>query len=285
MSLNYRIHWIDDDKHYPNSLLDNLKIEFNERIVFEVDFAVDGAEIENLVNSEHLDLVILDYNLEGNQSGDEIINRLRKTGELTEIVFYSADPDVHKKCSEINGVHVCVRDDAEDEINKVLNNFIERNSNVAVMRGMIISEAIDVENKLTEILIGLFGDKADLFRRRILNKPLLDFTKKHGFLSGVVNELLAKKRSETPVDSDLVEQLENLKGILKTMPKEIVSQRNILAHSEKSVVDGVLTLSSLNSDPPIKFDDAWKNQIRSNIKKHLKNLAEIRLVLTEAELV
>lgn len=281
MTLNYRIHWIDDDTDYSDSLFSNIEFEFNDRIEFDPDFAVDGTKVEDLISSEHLDLIILDYNLDGADNGDEVIKHLRKSGELTEIVFYSEDNDVYEKCADIAGVHICIRDDAEATISKVLKSFVERNNNVAVMRGVIISEAIDVENKLTEIILGIFGDKADLFQRRILNKPLLDFTKKHGFLSGVLNELLTQKKSETPADDEAIQKLENLRSILKTMPKEIVNQRNILAHSEKSFEDGVLTLSSLNSDPAIKFDDAWKNGIRANIKKHLKNLAELKLVFSQ----
>lgn len=276
MSLNYRIHWIDDDNDYPKSLLENLKLEFDDDVNFSPDFAVDGNKIDELVDSEHLDLIVLDFNLEGGQSGDRIITRLREAGELTEIVFYSADPEVHEKCIRQEGVYVCLRDNAEEEITKVVRRFVDRNSNVAVMRGVIISEAIDVENKVSEIILALFGDKSDMFKRRILEERHLDFGGKIKFINGAIKDLIAAEYNKSPVNTEFVEKIKTMKSILKDLDKEVVQPRNILAHAEKSVVGGVLTLKPNNKSDPIKFDDEWKNKIRIDMKKHLQNLSNLK---------
>lgn len=276
MSLNYRIHWVDDDKDYPKSLLDNLELEFDDEVSFNADFSVDGDQIDDLVESEHLDLIVLDFNLENGRSGDNIIRRLREAGELTEIVFYSADPEVHEKCVGLDGVHVCVRDDAEADITSVVRRFVERNSNVSVMRGVIISEAIDVENRVSEIILALFGDKSDMFKRRIMEERHLDFGAKIKFINGAIKDLIATERKRDPVNEDFIAKIVQMKAVLATLDKEVVHPRNILAHAEKSVVDGILTLKPNNKSDPIKFDDDWKNQIRLDMKKHLQNLAKLK---------
>ena len=78
------------------------------------------------------------------------------------------------------------------------------------------------------------------------------------------------------MNEDFIEKIVQMKAVLATLDKEVVHPRNILAHAEKSVVDGILTLKPNNKSDPIKFDDDWKNQIRLDMKKHLQNLAKLK---------
>lgn len=281
MSLAYRIFWIDDNEDFPTPIISTLKNDFPEtEIIFETTVEVNGDNLTETSQAEHLDLVILDYNLDG-KNGDKLLEELRASGELTEVVFYSQDPDVHNKCQGLDGVHVCERRDATEQISEVVRNFIARCKNVAVMRGVIISEAIDVENRLTDLILDMFGDKAPLFQARILNRPLLDFGKKIFFVNGVVRDLLVDERAKAEPNTDWVTNLEACKDTLNKLDKEIMEPRNILAHSKKSFVDGVVTLAPLTKSDPIKFDDSWKNKIRKNIKAHLTNLATLRTLLND----
>lgn len=281
MSLSYRVYWIDDDTDFPASVLENLKIEFtDDELEFDISVELNGRNLEAVSRSEHLDFVILDYNLDG-KNGDVLLRDLRASGELTEVVFYSQDPDVHAKCEDLEGVHVCERNEAEDRISEVIRGFLARCKNVAVMRGMIISEAIDVENRLTELILDMFGDKAELFQTRILNKPFMDFGKKIFFVNGEVSDLISKENLKIRPDTQWINRLTVCKEVLKGLDKEIMQPRNILAHSKKSFEDGVITLAPLTKSDPIKFDDEWKNNIRKNVKTHLENLASLREILKE----
>lgn len=285
MSLNYKIYWIDDDEDLPESLHEGLKIEFDGVFNFDVDIENDGENLEKKMASEPIDLLILDWNINGDRNGLELIDNLRSSGELTEIIFYSQDDTVKDQCKEIMGVHTCVKGEAGEKIKSVINRFHERTKNVAIMRGMIISEAIDLENKLTDIITALFGAKSDLFRDRILNKPILDFGKKHGFVNGLLRDKIDELKKAEPPDKDKILRITEFKDVFNKMMKEVVNQRNILAHSKKTFKDGVLVLASINNDPPIHFTDDWKNEIRANIKKHLTNLVAIKEVLTEEGLI
>ncbi len=285
MSLDYKIFWIDDDEDLPESLHEGLKLEFDEAFNFDIDIENDGDNLEKKMASEPIDLLILDWNINGERSGLELINNLRDSGELTEIIFYSQDDTVKDQCKEIMGVHTCVKGEADEKIKLVINRFHERTKNVAIMRGMIISEAIDLENKLTDIITALFGAKSDLFRDRILNKPILDFGKKHAFVDGLLRDKIDELKKAKIPDNDKISRITGFKDVFHKMMKEVVNQRNILAHSKKTFEDGVLVLASINKDPPIRFTDDWKNEIRANIKKHLTNLVAIKEVLTEEGLI
>jgi len=281
MSLAYRIFWIDDDTDFPKSIITSLEADFPKtEITFQTTVELNGNNLTKTSQAEHLDLVILDYNLD-EKNGDELLQELRASGELTEVVFYSQDPNVHEKCQDLEGVHVCQRGDAAEQISDVVRSFITRCKNVAVMRGVIISEAIDVENRLTDLILDMFGDKAPLFQSRILNTPLLDFGKKIFFVNGVVKEILAEERAKAKgqPDTEWVANLAACKIILGKLDKEIMEPRNILAHSKKSFEDGVVTLAPLIKSEPIKFNNDWKNEIRKNMKAHLTNLAKLRTLL------
>jgi len=277
MSLNYRIHWVDDTPENAESILEDVRLDFDEEHIKIVPKIVDdGDDIEEIARSTPLDLFILDYGLDG-RNGDKLIKNLRANGELTEIVFYSQNEEIHKICPDTFGVHPCLRDEAGTKIKEVISKFIDRINNIAVVRGMIITEAIEVENRLTEILLDAFGDKKSLFREKILNKPIMDFARKLMFVQSVLNDKISEANQAEPKNDALIEKLKSLKETLKSMQKEIVDQRNILAHSEKGFnEDGILTLKNLHNGPDISFDDDWKNSIRDNVKKHMQNLHEIR---------
>ena len=149
------------------------------------------------------------------------------------------------------------------------------------MRGIIISEAIDLENKLTDIILAMFEDKAELFRLKILNKPIMDFSKKYFFVQSVLKDKLkAERAQEDGGDLHLIQRMVDVEAILKGMRAEIIDQRNILAHASKTFEDGVLVLSPLiKNGSPIKFNDEWKNVVRENIRKHTRNIAELRNIL------
>lgn len=279
MSLDYKIYWIDDDADLPNSLKERLEIEYEDVFNFNIDIEGDGENLENKMASEPIDLLIIDWNINGDRNGLQLIDQLRASGELTEVIFYSQDSGVKDQCKDFIGVHTCTKGDASDKIIHVIERFRDRTQNIAIMRGMVISEAIDLENKLTDIITALFGNKSELFRSRILNTPILDFGKKHSFLCGVIKDKITDLKRAVTVEADKIRHFEEIKSTLDCMMKEVINQRNILAHSKKTIQDGVLVLASLNKGPSIRFDDAWKNQIRSNIKKHLTNLVAIENAL------
>ena len=276
MNLNYHIHWVDDDTTHAESVFDGVKLSNAGELNLTAEIVESGEGLQKIVKSRTVDLVVLDYKLD-NQNGDELISVLRGNGELCEIIFYSNDSEIFARCKDFENVIPCEKGDAKLEINRAIERFRDRCSNVSIMRGIVISEAIDLENELTDIILSLFGEHADLFRNKILNKPYLDFSKKFNFLQSVLNDAIAKAQQE---NSPTLESMKTNKEILKALKKDVIEPRNILAHSEKTFEDGVLTLKPLSkNESPIRFDEEWINNIRKHIGKHLENLSEIAQLL------
>ena len=274
MSLNYRILWVDDSTAWVASIRPSIEEFMTENgLTPLITFQENGNEIENIFRVENIDLLILDQGLPG-KNGDEIIKDVRRHGEITEIVFYSQDDEHLNAVSQWDGVRYTHRDDADETIKGVIKEFIERNKSITVMRGIIIAEAIDVENKLTAIIKKIFGDKADLFKNKILDKPWLDFAKKQMFVQSCLNDKLKEAGAQTPQDAALITKLSGCCDILKLLQTEVIDQRNILAHSDKETnAEGHLVLNALGgSTQKITFNNEWKNTIRENMKKQRANL-------------
>lgn len=279
--LDYHIHWVDDSPDWVDSVKDPIEREFADgELNLKIATFESGEGIDEQLRAQSTDLVILDYNLPG-KTGVELVQELRGRGNLVEIIFYSQDEGRKNDFESWDGIHSCHRDDAHEKLTGVIRRFIDRTKNVAIMRGMIISEAIDCENHLTEIILGLFGDKSSIFQEKILDKAYLDFEKKRMLVTSVLKD---KKSSETAsgASEESIAEITKCLAVIGEMKKEIVDQRNILAHSEKSVNgDGVLVLKGLNkSQNEIEFTNPWKNEIRLNINKHIVNLREIQRILS-----
>ena len=280
--LNYRIHWVDDTPEWVDSVRGPIERDYaDSEIALGIVTEENGNEIEAQLLVAPIDLVVLDYNLP-DKTGIELIRQIRGGGNLTEIVFYSQDNTKQSEFANWDGVHSCLRDEADAKLRSVIDRFIDRTKNVAILRGMIISEAIDCENYLTEIILKLFGDRSDIFQEKILNKAYLDFEKKRMFVTSVLNDK-RKSLQGHGADQNTLSNVDACIGCIGQMKSEIVDQRNILAHSAKSVgEDGILTLKGLKGKGAgITFDNTWKNTIRENIRKHLTNLQKISVILSE----
>lgn len=282
MSLDYKILWIDDTPDWVDSIKDPIEDLMRDLSLTPIiTVQENGTDIEKLIIREGVDLLIIDYNLPG-RNGDELIKAVREYGQLTEIVFYSQD-DSHMGAETLDeGIHCILREDAQERINEVIQQFASRLDHIGLMRGMIITEAIDVENQLTKIIKILFEDKADLLQSKILNARHLDFSAKYQFVQSYLKDLIADLKNINPADP-AINKLEEIKETNKSLRNEIIHQRNILAHSEKIFnTDGFLELEGLNKKVPnIVFNSDWKNTIRQNIRKHRSNLQHFIDFLTE----
>jgi len=92
-----------------------------------------------------------------------------------------------------------------------------------------------------------------------------------------LKDKIKEEKAKTPNNLKLLAKLDQLKEGLGAFKAEIIDQRNILAHSEKSIdSNGKLTLNALNkSSSKITFNSDWINNIRSNIRKHRANLEDL----------
>ena len=297
MSLQYKVLWIDDNLESAEVKADGVK-EFLEEEGFDFERILreNANGIEEILSDPELDIVITDFNLDIDIQ--KLIKKVRKQQKYIEIVMYSENPprDFHKISREFDGVYTSIREEVEETIINVIKNTIRRTQNLNNMRGIVISEAIDIESQIENIIISYFHKEGDLAQKVLRKSDTCDFNKKIGFLGSINKKTLKKfniKMNESSVSKSekrkLNEKIENLKPLVdvaKKLVKEVAWPRNVLAHVKPSV-DGngeaclQSEIKSPEGDKKILVNSDWYKETRKNLRKHSDNLKNIAAFLED----
>ena len=276
MSIEYKILWVDDTPDWVESIEDSIKSHLEEKgydAEIELKESGDNVDTSKLIE---VDLIIIDYRLPGH-NGDELIKQIRNKECLTEIVFYSQE--AIKPSEHFDGIYYEIRDEAEELIKKVIDETIKKAQDITLIRGFIIAEAIDVEIILEECMAKIFEDKSDIFTDWVINaKPSVYETHdKFMFVKRIVKERLKNEQEGT----NRYHKLKNIDSTMNKLNKEVFNQRNILAHSKKTINDdGSTTLEGINKETKkIDFSQEWLSSTRRNILTHKENLNKLKEIL------
>ena len=275
MNPTYRIVWVDDSPAWVDSVRDEVVEHLNE-LGYEPNITVleDGNGLVEHCRSADVDLIIIDYHLQG-KNGDVLISEIRESGRFTEIVFYSQSDLGGVKLDAMDGVFSCRRTEAMGKIMSVIDLTLHKLRDIGVVRGLIISEAIDLEVMIEELVISEFEEKGALLRERIVDKSFLDFETKLKILRSAL-----EARINICEPADLKQKLEDAGRVLKKLSDDVGGPRNILAHSRPESVDGKTVLRSINKRiPQITFDSIWLASLRATLRKHRENLHSLEALL------
>ena len=155
MRLKYRILWFENEPDFVNEispkigayLLEDLGLEL------EVNSQKNGADLDNLVQSGDYDLIVTDLNLDNGETGKNLIDRIRADEVLTEVLLYSGiGQDIEKVIKETSGLErvsfAVGRDALPDRLKRIVALTVKKVQDVHNMRGLVIAEAIDIEDKM-----------------------------------------------------------------------------------------------------------------------------------------
>ena len=127
MRLDFNVLWIEDQ--LDSVLAYRSKIERtirNDGFKLQTEFAISVAKAKKLLGAEifgdHIDLILMDYDLGVAPMGDEGLVVVRKIFGYKDIIFYSADvAGLLKKVAEkkIQGIFCSTRDDLPDTVEGV----------------------------------------------------------------------------------------------------------------------------------------------------------------------
>ena len=276
MSIEYKILWVDDTPDWVESIEDSIKSHLEEKGYDpQIELKESGDNLDASKLTE-VDLIIIDFRLP-NVNGDELIKEIRNKECLTEIVLYSQE--AFTLSEHFDGIFYATRDEAEELIKKVIDETIKKAQDITLIRGFIIAEAIDVEVILEECMAKIFEDKSDKFTDWVINaKPsVYEANDKFMFVKRIVKERLKNEKE----GDNRYHQLKNIDSTMNKLKKEVFNQRNILAHSKKTINDdGSTTLEGINKETKeINFSQEWLSRTRKNIAKHKENLMQLKEIL------
>ncbi len=242
------------------------------------------------------DLVMVDYNLSQSEMGDVAAKRLRVVLPYTDIIFYSAEPRTELlqllARQEVEGVFVAHRQQLDDPLVGLADAVIGKAVDLNHMRGIAMAEVAEMDILIQELLISVFQvdhPDVDAIAEKTANqlkgsmerdsKKLCQSLEKGGLsiiaadsrVFSLHHKYIALQRlAKLLPDAHLAPKLK----VLKSFRKEIIHNRNLLAHiKEESDENRNVVLRSIRSDgDPLVIDDQWMATFRRNLREHRETL-------------
>lgn len=288
MKSNFLVVWIDDNTTFIDSLRDWLELHLESR-GYGLDLHPYEARDDSLLNSlatNNVDLILIDYNL-GDEKGDSLIQEIRRRGNYQEILFYtqgSIPPNVRQ--IGLEGVFYASRTDVKDHIKALVELKVKRASDLAMMRGWIVADSIELEFMVEDLILLFFCDCEDNFLEHVLRKDnLYDFGKKVATLQSLLRSAIAERNSQQ--NSPDMKELQQCKEVLNRFDDEVIHIRNAVAHQRaeesKSGAPKIPRLKGRDKSPIVVNDDTCI-QFRKNFRKHYSNLEKLKRLIQSMSL-
>ncbi|WP_431688942.1 hypothetical protein [Hahella sp. NBU794] len=255
MRLDFNVLWIDDQQRHVESQREKIEnIMRLEGFRLRTEFASNMNEaknfIENDIYRDHIDLVLMDYNLGAGTNGADGIVEVRRHIEFKDIIFYSSQaPDLKEKVAErkVEGIFCSTREDLPHTVAGVFEALIKKVIDIDHSRGIVMGATSSIDQLVNECLSTLFDssekeekgktialittkleEKKDKFLKDLdaLSKieHLRDLSKHHGVYTSNDRLILLRKILETHSDfSHIVE-------LINKYSNNTVPNRNLLAH-------------------------------------------------------
>lgn len=296
MRIEYKILWVEDDKSWYGTTkelfsdtLDDLGFKLICKRCESIKEVKNEVEENNL---EGYDLLLVDFTLKNFETGDTIIDFLRKIKNepiLTDVLFYSsAVENVRESMNKLGleGVYTADRKEIETKFEQVVNTTIKKVQEVNNMRGLIMAETSDLDELMYEIIKKMLdSDISERLTTYIQTEIEATLEKISGIVYNKDLELIDKMG-----DSRVFTSFHRAKGInriyklkkigiekfFEVYNRDIISTRNLFAHVKESYEEGKKVLISTSTGEKEIFDEKRCVEIRHSLIEYRETLEEIK---------
>lgn len=283
----FKIYWFENEDDWLESTKEKLIEHFEDsNVKLEIIPYKTLKDVDEINSETEIDLMLMDYHLT-DVNGNELIIALRDKNVLCNIVFYSQDPDFDKSLQESEGVFTTARVNVGSEITKNVAECGIITGNVSSMRGKFITGAVDLEEKMNEILCSfLESSKEDFFKEHIIQTEFFNTIAKKKVVTKISDFLLENLRKtleEIQIEAEReslsrkVDKLNQTKSVLKKYDDEIIHVRNTLAHSRHYMGENNETIfvNKAKNETYI-IDEKWIRDKLTHLTKHSINLERLK---------
>lgn len=185
MNLKYNILWFEDDPDVvENQVGPEIKAHL-EQLGFEYlcTHKEEGKNLDVITDDKKFDLILTDLNLEEEEIGKIIIDRIREDRIYTEVILYSQNANAINKIITdpdrlIERVSFAVgTDNLARRATRIIDLTLKKVQDVTNMRGLVIASAIDLEIMMEELIKDFFtlvGNSAEDQKREEILKSIYD---------------------------------------------------------------------------------------------------------------
>lgn len=305
MRIDFNILWVEDQPTRVQAQKDRIdhlvrKEGFRLRTKFVTSVAESVEIVGDSIYGDHIDLVLMDYDLGAGTKGDEGLVAIRELLPFKEMVFYSANaPNLAELVAEkrVQGVYCSTRGELPDEVFGLFESLIKKVLDIDHARGIVMGSSSDIDGLVFDSLGEHFRNDGGILSesaRQVIAKHLKDirkrFEKDVSALESVerVEELHDLKLTYTSMYRHrllrkLLEKSE-IHEELCTAMKEYVSEtlhaRNILAHARVVPSNGFARVLYDNDGNELTGDSA--RDLRLKLLKHQEDLERLLEQLKES---
>ena len=291
MKIDYKVIWIDDKFEEEESPFTDIRDYLVDYLKTEHYFQVDIKTFENVENfkkavlKDDFDLIITDYHLNDGKLGSEVIDFVRRENNIsTEIFFYSAKQDLGVDTKLINNNRVTFYTltgnsyrDLRSEIKNLIDLTLRKFNHIVAMRGMIMHETSNLDEKSLEIVNEYFEKKSDADISNALFDEIISFHreklgkaekyKKNSRLEKIIGDPVAFSATQRANTLSNIIDKEGFVNFIADYKKEILLVRNQFAHAildeEKQV---------FRTKGGEEFNEDLCKKIRKDINIHIINI-------------
>lgn len=229
MRMDFNILWVEDQQDRVQSFKERLeRLVRGEGFRLQVKFvnSVDEAvtSLGDDVYTDHVDLVLMDYDLGPGKKGDEGLVEVRRLIPYRDVIFYSSKADELLKMvleRGVEGVFCSTRDDLPDRCFGVFESLIKKVVDIDHSRGIVMGSTSDIDHFVMDALVASFDRCDDDGKAAALAHVLKDVEKMRARFEQAAKDISAVKHLADLFDYHAfytsVDRLELLRKVLKAV--------------------------------------------------------------------
>lgn len=202
MNTSFKILWFEDEILWFN--MEKFRVEsiLNTHYLRPQIDRKDGDnfDISQMVGNDY-DLILMDFKLAEDVTGDSIVAAIRENDILTDILFYSSEEEnmlsaIRDNMPPIDGVYLTKRDHTvfTEKVEKIISKIVRRAEDVVNLRGFVLDNTSDFELRMKEIL-NICWQKFNDNQKELLTETLLHSLEEKK--SWVTKQVEKAKKSDT----------------------------------------------------------------------------------------
>ena len=257
MRLDFNVLWVEDHQDNVQSQRERVQMLIRkEGFRLQVKFASSIHEAVDLLSNDiygdHVDLVLMDYDLGIGGRGDDGLVEVRHIFPYKDIIFYSSQaPDLLDMVAnkKMQGIYCSGRDDLPDSVIGAFEALVKKVLDIDHSRGIVMGATSDIDHYVSDCLATVYEKSNEENRAatfRILEKHLKEkkkcFDKELTIIQTIqhISELFDMHHIYT--SNDRLRLLRNALSInnihkdkaelMQRYMKNTVPRRNLLVHVE-----------------------------------------------------
>lgn len=161
MRLDFNVLWVEDNQANVKSQMDRIAFLIRkEGFKLNVQFAssVDEANsyLSNDIFSDHVDLILMDYDLGPGKKGDQGLVEVRQIMPYKDIVFYSGNTTSQLRAmvaeQQVQGVYASNRLELPDIVLGVFENLVHKVLDIDHSRGIVMGATSEIDEIISASL-------------------------------------------------------------------------------------------------------------------------------------